>query len=215
LGRKWQLADEAYAGAQKLASGTSDFNQLDFVVRSILSEQATAMLVLVKAVNNTGGVEPVGLVDVQPMVAQLDGKGQPTPHGTINNVPYFRLQGGVNAVIMDPVVGDIGLAVFASHDISSVKNNKAPANPGSRRRFDWADGLYLGGFLNGTPERYIRFDSSGDVWIKPASKVTVEGDLDCTGTITADVDVLADGVSLHNHTHGGVDPGAGNTAAPN
>lgn len=205
---------DVFAGAQTPYSGNSEFNQIDFVVRQVLSGAATAMLVLVKAVNNTGELAPVGLVDVQPMVAQLDGKGQATPHGTINNVPYFRLQGGVNAVIIDPAVGDIGLAVFASHDISSVKKNKAPSNPGSRRRFDWSDGLYLGGFLNGTPTRYIRFDSDGNVWIKPATKVTVEGDLHVTGTGTFDVDATADGVSLLNHTHGGVQTGSGHTAAP-
>jgi hypothetical protein len=208
------LADEAYAGLQRLSSGTSEHNQIDFVVRSIMSEQATAMLVVVKAVNNTGGVAPVGLVDVQPMVAQLDGKSQATPHGTINNVPYFRLQGGQNAVIMDPAVGDIGLAVFASHDISSVKNTKAAGNPGSRRRFDWADGLYIGGFLNGTPTNYIRFDADGNVTIKPAATVTVEGDLHCTGTITGDTDVVSGAIHLKTHKHLGVTTGGGTSGTP-
>lgn len=208
------MADEAYSGLQRLFSANSEHNQIDFVVRSILSEAATATLVVVKAVNNDGELAPVGLVDVQPMVAQLDGKGQAIPHGTINNVPYFRLQGGQNAVIMDPAVGDIGLAVFASHDISSVKNTKAPGNPGSRRRFDWADGLYIGGFLNGTPTRYIRFDSDGNVTIKPAATVTVEGDLHCTGTVTGDVDVVGGGKHLKTHTHTGVQTGGGTSGPP-
>ena len=208
------MADDAYSGSQNLFSGNSEHNQIDFVVRSILSEQASAMLVVVTAVNSNGELAPVGLVDVQPMVAQLDGRGQAVPHGTINNVPYFRLQGGSNAVIMDPAVGDIGLAVFASHDISSVKKTKKPGNPGSRRRFDWADGLYIGGFLNGTPTRYIRFDSDGNVTIKPAETVTVEGDLHCTGTITGDVDVVGGGKHLKTHTHGGVQTGGGTSGPP-
>ena len=82
-------------------------------------------LVQVVAVTNDGGVEPVGFVDVHPMVAQVDGKGQPTPHGVIYGLPYIRVQGGSNAVILDPQVGDIGLAVFCAQDISKVKATKA------------------------------------------------------------------------------------------
>lgn len=209
------MANEAYAGQQRVTSGNDDINQLDFIVRSILSGQATTTLVEVKAVTNDGGVSPVGMVDVKPMVAQIDGKGDATPHGVIHNVPYFRLQGGQNAVILDPAVGDIGIAVFASRDISSVKNTKKAGNPGSRRQFDWADALYLGGVLNSAPVRYIQFDSDGNVTIKPAAKVTVDGDLHCTGTMTADVDVIGNGVSLHDHTHGGVQSGSSDTEPPN
>jgi len=202
------MADNAFASSQTYADGGNDYAQLEFVIKSILSRSATATLVLVKSVTNAGEVAPVGFIDVQPMVAQLDGKGQPTPHGIIHNVPYLRLQGGQNAVILDPVVGDIGIAIFGSHDLSSVKSNKAPSNPGSRRRFSMADALYVGGVLNGSPAQYIRFTSGGDVEIKPASRVTVLGDLDVTG------DVTADGVSLRGHTHGGVQPGGGNTDPP-
>ena len=149
---------------------------MDFMVRAINSRNVTATLVLVKAVTGGGqAVDVPGTVDIQPMVAQLDGKGNAMPHGTIYNVPYVRAQGGTNAVIIDPVVGDIGLAVFASHDISSVKASKKPANPGSRRRFDWADAIYVGGMLNAAPAQYIRFTSTGDVEIKPAGKVTIIG----------------------------------------
>jgi hypothetical protein len=215
------LADDAYIGTQKLASAAGEFNQLDYIIRSILDGIATATLVIVKSVTNDGEVSPVGTLDAQPMVAQLDGKGQATPHGTIHNIPYFRLQGGTNAIIIDPKVGDIGIALFASRDISSVKENKAPANPGSFRSFDMADALYIGGVLNGTPEQYIRFTSEGDIELKPASMVTVLGDLEVqgdvhsTGTITGDVDVIADDVSGKSHTHGGVDTGPGDTGPPN
>ncbi len=41
------------------------------------------------------------------------------------------------------------------------------------------------------------------------------GNIETTGDVIADGDVTADGVSLHNHTHGGVETGGGNTGAPN
>jgi len=44
--------------------------------------------------------------------------------------------------------------------------------------------------------------------------LTVYGDIYCKGTITADVDVIAAGISLVNHVHGGVQGGSSKTAKP-
>jgi hypothetical protein len=62
---------------------------------------------------------------------------------------------------MDPVVGDIGYAVIADSDISSVKASKGAATPGSLRKFDLSDAIYVGGILNGTPQQYVEFTDQG------------------------------------------------------
>lgn len=200
--------ENAYPGFAAPTVGTNEFNELNFIIRSILAGVSTALPVLVKAVTNAGTVEAPGFVDVQPMVAQIDSRGQVMPHGTIYNIPYVRLQGGGNAVIIDPVVGDIGLCVFASRDISAVKANKAPSQPGSRRQFSMADGVYIGGLLNTVPTSYIRFKANGDIVMKPTATVAV------IGTLTATVDVIAAGKSLKLHTHGGVTTGGGTSGPP-
>lgn len=120
--------------------------EIGYIVESIMSRLQTVTLVKVVAVKG-GGLSPVGMVDVQPLVSQIDGSGGVIPHGVIFNVPYMRLQGGGNAVVIDPQVGDIGMCGFCSRDISSVKANKAASPPQSKRRFDYSDGLYFGGFL--------------------------------------------------------------------
>jgi len=127
----------------------SAYNATTFMIKQIVARINTATLVQVKSVTNSGGVSPVGSVDVLPLVNQVDGAGNPTEHVTVYGLPYVRIQGGTNAVIIDPKVGDIGVAVFASRDISTVKNAKKQSNPGSYRRFNMADGLYIGGVLNG------------------------------------------------------------------
>ena len=43
---------------------------------------------------------------------------------------------------------------------------------------------------------------------------TLHGDIALTGTLTASVDVVANGISLHNHKHGGVAAGAAQTGVP-
>lgn len=149
-------------GQQGLNADTSEFNQVEFQIDQAFGKLSTTKLVKVMKVQNTGGLSAVGFVDVKPMVNLVNGLlGDSMPHGTIYGVPYFRLQGGKNAIICDPEVGDIGFAVFADRDISTVKSTKDFANPGSYRRFSPADAIYIGGVLNDTPEQYIQFNSDG------------------------------------------------------
>ena len=142
-------------------SSSGDFNTLSFMMRQHMARMNTSTVVKVMGVTNAGDLSPVGFVDIQPQVDLVDGAGVKTTHGTIYKCPYFRLQGGANAIILDPQVGDLGMALFADKDISSVIANKGQAAPGSGRRFDAADGLYIGGILNGTPTQYVQFSSAG------------------------------------------------------
>lgn len=168
------MANEmGFPGLAKMGEGSGQYGALLFLVRSVLlKELRTVDLVKVMSVTNDGGLAPVGFVDVLPLVDQVDGMGNATPHGVLHHLPYFRLQGGTDAVILDPKVGDIGIAAFASRDISSVKATKAQATPGSARSFDMADGLYFGGVLNGTPAQYVQFTAGGINVVSP-SKVTI------------------------------------------
>jgi hypothetical protein len=68
------------------------------------------------------------------------------------------------------------------------------------------------------PEAEVNSSSSVTV-TSPTStfngNVVVNGNVNSTGTVTGSVDVLGGGKSLKNHTHSGVQPGGGNTGAPN
>ena len=147
------------------------YNNIRFVVEQALANVQTATIVKVVACSNSGGISPVGTVDVQILANQVSigagGQMVGTPHLTMYGLPYLRVQGGANAIIIDPQPGDIGIAVFASRDITNVKSTKAQANPGSFRMHDFSDGMYLGGLLNGTPVQYLQFGSSGISIVSP------------------------------------------------
>ncbi|MEX3614384.1 MAG: Gp138 family membrane-puncturing spike protein [Burkholderia gladioli] len=253
------MSQLGYQGFQEPGDAAGQFGALSFLVNRTLSRVHTNTLVEVVAVTNSGDLSPVGFVDVQPLVNQIDGAGNAMPHGVIHRVPYFRLQGGANAVIIDPQVGDKGLCAFASRDISSVKATKARANPGSRRVFDMADGLYIGGFLNGLPKQFIRYSANGIDVFSPtkislsaplveidastsfsvnspqstfSAAVTINGLLTFVGGMVGSAasgaaavfngvlnvigQITANGKRVDDtHTHGGVQPGGGNTGAPN
>jgi hypothetical protein len=219
-----------YNGFLDYQDNGSDFDAHSFVVKGILNRIATTTLVQVVKVSNAGELSPVGLVDVLPMVNQLDGEGNPTPHEVIHNLPYLRIQGGTNAIILDPQVGDKGAAIFCSRDISTVKRTKAAGNPGSARKYDWADGLYIFGFLNGLPGQYIGFSAAGIKVVSPtkitltapsieidasagltinANTATINANTAVTGTLT---DNGHDVGSTHRHT--GTQTGSGISGIP-
>ena len=147
------------------------YNNLRFIVEQALSNVQTAAIVKVVACSNDGGLSPVGTVDVQILANQVSigsgGQMVGTPHLTMYGLPYLRVQGGANAIIIDPQPGDIGIAVFASRDITNVKSTKAQANPGSFRTHDFSDGMYIGGLLNGVPTQYIKFLDTGIEIVSP------------------------------------------------
>lgn len=194
---------------------------MTFLIQQTLSKMQTATLVRVEKCTNAGGLSPVGFVDVTPLVSQIDGAGVPTEHVTIYNIPYFRIQGGSNAIILDPQPGDIGMCVFASRDISKVKSTKKKAPPGSFRQYSFSDGMYVGGMLNGTPSQYVQFNASGITIKSPtlvkveapaiqlnAPTTTINGDLTVTGN------AIISGVGFNTHRHTGVDTGGGTSGGP-
>ena len=210
------MSAEGIQGSQYADSATSEFNADEFIIWSIISRISTATLVQVKKVTNTGGVSAVGFVDIMPMVNMVDGAGNSYKHGTIFQCPYFRLQGGTDAVILDPKVGDIGIAIFADRDISSVSVNKAQSNPGSSRKYSKADGIYLGGVLNGTPQQYIEF-TSGGITVKSPSAVTISAPSIKLENAGAALQTLLNSTLLTwlaTHTHSGVTVGGGVSGVP-
>lgn len=195
---------------------------LAFVFEQLLAGISTVKLVKVISCTNSGGISKVGTVVVQPMVNQMTGAGNPVPHGELFAVPYFRLQGGTSAVILDPNPGDIGMCGFCDRDSSLVRASGEVSNPGSGAMFDWSDGLYLGGFLNGTPEQYIAFSSTGIAVVSPTKIRLQAPEIDLTGLVNANGATISEageitdaaGVVLGTHPHSAVQPGGGESGPP-
>lgn len=204
------------------SDGNSEFNRAAFLVQTMQAMLRTSALVKVMAVTANGDVAPAVFVDVQPLVRMVDGQGNTSDHGTIHNLPYFRIQGGTNGVICDPQVGDIGLAVFCDRDSSSAKANRAVASPGSWRQHDMADGFYLGGWPSAAPTQYIQFsptginqaDSNGNKVEMVADGIKINGVLFTRDRkISTFVEATADGGhTLTAHVHS--DPQGGTVGPP-
>jgi hypothetical protein len=200
------------------------FNPVAFIISQMLARVRTVTLGKVISVTNSGGIIPAGFVDVHPLVSMVDGRGNATPHGTVFKLPYFRLQSGANAVIMDPAVGDIGIMLICDRDVSSVEASQDTAPPPSMRMFNFSDGLFIGGILGtATPTQYLAFTAGG---IVVGGNLVVNGNLQLggsieaaaggtyTGNIATSGNVTAGTVSLKTHIHSGVTTGGGDSGPP-
>jgi len=198
------MSEQGYPSGIDPTTAATEYNALNFMIRQLLSQVNTATLVQVKAVTNSGGVVAAGTVDVLPLVNQKDASGNAIPHGTVYGLPYCRMQGGANAIILDPQVGDIGIAVFANRDISAVKATKKQNNAGSARQFSMADGMYIGGVLNAIPTNYVQFVGN-NINIAASGQVNVKAPAVTLGDSGAALQTLLNStlltwLSAHVHT---------------
>jgi hypothetical protein len=180
-------------GLQNINTASSDYNALSFIIQQAIRGQVnTAIICKVVGVS-------AGYVDVLPMITQIDGFNDAVAPTTLYHLPYFRYHSGICAVKIDPVVGDLGLAVFAQKDCSSVtQGTTEPQKPASFRENTMGNGFYIGGFLNKEPSCYVELKQSGEVIINAPAGLTINNN------VTVNGDVVASGKSLVNHTHMGV-----------
>lgn len=162
-------------GTRPITATNSPFNSLSYMVETAIRGQVnTAIPVRVDGVE-PGKRGPVGYLSATPLVTQRDGQGKALSPSSLPRLPYMRVQGGKCAVIIDPEPGDIGIAVFSQQDISTLGTGAVePAQPGSFRAFDMADGMYIGGIINKEPETWIEFTQEGVITLHAPKRVVVE-----------------------------------------
>ena len=209
------MSENTVKGNKKPNTGGSEYNALEFMIQNAMQRISTAIPVQVRAVNGL-------FVDVLPLVSSVDGYGQAVEPTTLFHLPVFRYHAGVGSVILDPVVGDKGLAVFAQADSSNVQTGTdTPQQPGSFRRHSMSDGFYIGGFHNAAPSVYVEIKQDGTIQIVAPTSVTVtspkvdfSGNVSMSGSVNVTGDATVGGISFLNHVHGGIQPGGSDTSTP-
>ncbi|MGO4743969.1 oxidoreductase [Serratia quinivorans] len=179
----------------------TDANTMEFVMRRFLDRHCFVTLCRVTAITDSG-------LSIMPLLHAFTGSGDKVDGGTITGVPFFRLQSGVSAIIMDPFVGDIGLALICDRDISAIKQTGSAALPGSNRMHSLSDAVYLGGVLNQSPTQTIAFTDK--IRITAPNGIVINGlEILPDGRLK-----LATGVIVDTHVHGGVESGGSTTSQP-
>ena len=209
---------------------TSEALRTELLIRTLLMDMRTAVPVQVMAVHPGTGTPPtIGTVDVQPLVQVEDGSGKLWSMGQTYGAPFIRIQSGSSALVIDPSVNDIGLAVVCDRDISSVLASGGQiSGPGSARTNSISDLVYVASIISAAAiTQYLLMNSSGITLLSP-NTVTIQGAQinlvgpvsQTNGTVTmqtkltvpnvnATTDVTVPNGSVNGHYHS--DPQGGNT----
>ena len=181
-----------------------DANMLGYVFSRLIGNMTFVKIVRVIGVNTSDGV-----VDLEGLLYTVNANGESlNDGGRYFSIPYLRLQRGSSAVVMNPVIGDVGLMVCCDRDITGIKDNKNASVPVSNRLHSAADGVYLTSIacLSETPTQYVEFHDAG-IDIKSPGIVNING-----MKILPDGRLqLVDGSIVDGHRHGGVISGGDDT----
>lgn len=235
------MSDKELSANYDNFASSNPLNSMEFFIRSLISQVvSTSLPVVVTAVERKGEEAGAGYVTVKPLLQPRNNSGDGLEVTTIPKLPYFRLQHGKAAIICDPKVGDIGLAVVAKQDISNINGSTTPKVPATYRKFDPSDSFYIGGFWGKAPEVFIHLEDEGTIKIKAPTKISMEapecevnastsftvnssqinlnGPISGGGSGGADAtftgDVNAKGVSLTTHVHTSVQAGDTTSGQP-
>lgn len=146
-----------------------------------------------------------------------------------DDIDWLERRMGATRTWSPPSVGEQMLLLCPSGEIAGaialggVRQNERPhVGDSTRELIEFDDGAVLAY----DPEAHkldvflpdgatIEVKSTGGVSIDASSGgVHIKGDVTIEGKLVASGDVKAGNISLQQHKHGGVDPGAGMTAAP-
>ena len=180
--------DTTRTSNRKLNSGASEYNAISFLVEQMIKGMVnTAIPVRVDSCTKPGVGGAAGYVSATPLVQQRGADGKSLQPVSLPQLPYYRVQAGTAAVVLDPQPGDIGLAVFSQQDASNVKaGTSEPVQAGSFRAFDMSDGFFVATHYGQTPTTFVHLDpEKGEVTIKAPTKITIDApQIELKGAVT-------------------------------
>lgn len=136
-------------------------------------------------------------------------------------LPWLSLRAGTTKSWNPPSVGEQCIVFSPSGELAQgialvgIYSNSNPA-PGSTANLDrttYPDGAVIE-YDAAAHKLRAQLPAGGQAELIADGGITIVGDVALTGTLTASVDVIAAGISLVNHLHGGVMPGSADTGVP-
>lgn len=210
----------------KKTTGTDDLGSVfGSMVRQALMQIDGMLPAVVTAVDRTSG-----RVSVKPLVMVGTAEGGKVARPVVANIPIMTMGAGGIYASFPVKVGDIGFVFSASRDTSLFyQSNGGEDWPNTERLHSFSDGGFLplklfnfsiaGGVLSDgfslqtdDGQTFVTL-KSGEIQLN-ATFIKIVGDIEHVGSQATSGDVVAGGISLANHVHGGVATGPSNTGAP-
>lgn len=200
--------------------------------RSLLMSLRVALPAVVKSFDAAAN-----RVDLTPAITSASNNGETITLPELSAVPVCTPGGGGFGASFPLQAGDTGWVIFCDRDISLFKDSGVVSPANTNRLHNLADAVFypdvMGKIKLSDPGCAVwqRLDGSVKVVLSDSKvsitgntqitgdlstkgNVSVTGNITATGTITSGTDVIAGGISLKAHVHGGVTGGQGTTGAP-
>lgn len=140
---------------------------------------------------------------------------------SVPNLPWLAQRAGSSLDWDPPTVGEQCILFSPSGEPSQgialvglySQQRPAPSNSATVRRRKYPDGAVID-YDHATHSLSATLPAGGKAQLTAPGGVTILGNVDITGTVTVSADVVASGISLVTHKHGGVQTGSGTTAVP-
>jgi hypothetical protein len=211
--------DKKTTGADDLGSA------LQGVMRQALMQIDGMLPAVVTAVDRRAG-----RVSVKPLVMAGTAAGGKVARPVVANIPIMTMGAGGIYASFPVKVGDLGFVFSASRDTSLFYQSQGGEDwPNTERLHSFSDGGFLplklfdfsiaGGVLadgfslqTDDGSTFVTL-KDGEIQLQ-ATTIKITGDIEHTGSQTTSGDVVASGISLVNHAHGGVQGGPSDTGVP-
>ena len=146
-------------------AGTSEFNGKEAQINKHIQDLNTTFVGKVtKCTSN--GVNGSKTVTAINLIQQINAEGNALKNIEVSDLPHYRLQAGIGAVILDPVPNDIGIFSCAKRDISNInKDTSSPQVPASFRQFNGSDAVMVGTIHTQTPKVYIHIQQDETITV--------------------------------------------------
>lgn len=136
-------------------------------------------------------------------------------------LPWLSLRAGTTKCWNPPSAGEQCIVFSPSGDLAQgialvgiySHSNPAPGSAANLDRTTYPDGAVIEYDANAHSLR-AQLPAGATAQLIANGGITIVGDVTLTGTLTASADVIANGISLVNHLHRGVQPGPSNTGKP-
>lgn len=140
---------------------------------------------------------------------------------TVPNLPWLALRAGSSLDWDPPTVGEQCILFSPSGEPAQgvalvglySQQRPAPSNSATVRRRTYPDGAVID-YDHASHTLSATLPPGGKAQLTAPGGVTVLGDVTITGQVIVSKDVVAAGISLVTHKHGGVQTGSGTTAVP-
>lgn len=167
---------------------------------------------------------------VKPVIMMGTTDGQKISRAQIASVPVLNIGGGGFVLSFPVKAGDLGWIKATDRDLSLFLQGLKEEWPNTKRMHTFQDGFFIPDVMRQwalageDAERVVLQSLDGTTRIAIGDgivKITAPAvDIDApevtmTGNLTVAGHVTGAGIVLDTHTHGGVQPGAGNSGGPN